>query len=325
MCKYHGQEKVESERLPFDKFKDVAEQLFPAAEEFHPTVKGEPLMTPYFEGMLEVMERFGVRLNLTTNGTLLTEEKTSGLIHLLRDVKFSFDGASKRTFEAIRNGARFEQVKENIRAATRVRDEYVAKYQQEDGFRRPTVTIQAVLMTTNIHELPDMVRLGKELGVDRVKGFNLMVLDPEFIKYSLLFDQERANIFITQAVSMARRFGLQTKYQEPFDLKRDVFRYEESGEKRRNCEFLWRQINIEPNGDVTPCCHVDAPVMGNIYREDLRTIWNNEMYQDMRASLDTTGLWECCKTCAMLDMRVLDAKAFIFVPLNIVERKEGGR
>ena len=317
MCKYHGQEKVKTKTLPFAQFKEVAEQVFPHAEEFHPTVKGEPLATPYFQEMLVTMERYGVRLNLTTNGTLLTESVMREIVPFLRDVKVSFDGARKETFEAIRKDAKFEDVVANIRTATRVRDEYIALYGTEPEFLRPSVTIQAVLMTTNISELPAMVELGSELGVDRVKGFNLMVLDPSFLQYSLVFDQERANFFIRQAQALAKTLGLQTKYQEPFDLSRNIFTYEDKRARKRPCEFLWQQINIETDGSVTPCCHPKAPVMGNVYEYDIKTIWNNEMYRDIRASLNSDLPWECCQHCAMLSMSVLDAKAFLFVPFKV--------
>jgi len=312
MCRYHGQEKILPETLPFKTFKEIGEQLFPYSKEIHLSVKGEPLLTPYFEKTIDVISQYGVRLNLTTNGMLLTPKTSEMIIPVLRDVKISFDGAKKDTFEKIRAGSRYETIIDNIRAFVNLRNQYVNSQKTNDSFYRPTITLQTVLMADNIEELPDIVKIAHYLGVDRVKGFNLTVTNPKYLNKSLLFDQQHANIYLKQALELAESFRIKAKYQELFDPNIDIFNYKDEEARKRECAFLWNQINVEVNGDVRPCCHDKSPIIGNVYKSTLKDIWNNEIYQEMRARLDSKDPYSCCKHCAMQSRKVLDAYAFIF-------------
>jgi len=66
---------------------------------------------------------------------------------------------------------------------------------------------------------------------------------------------------------------------------------------------------------MRPCCHDSAPKMGNVYENDIKGIWNNEMYQEMRKRIDSENPFDCCKHCAMISRKVVDAKAFIIYNL----------
>jgi MoaA/NifB/PqqE/SkfB family radical SAM enzyme len=43
----------------------------------------------------------------------------------------------------------------------------------------------------------------------------------------------------------------------------------------KTCPFLWKQAIIDWNGDVSPCCAPDPPVMGNVKERPFQEIWNN--------------------------------------------------
>ncbi len=49
----------------------VIAELFPTLIELHPTNLGEPFLWRHFERLCAEMDRYGVLLDLTTNGTLL--------------------------------------------------------------------------------------------------------------------------------------------------------------------------------------------------------------------------------------------------------------
>jgi len=313
MCRYHGQSKIPPEILPLETFIKIGEQLFPYSKELHPAVKGEPLLTPYLKEMINIIYKYGVKLNLTTNGMLLFPEISELIVPVLRDIKISFDGAKKETLEKIRMGSKYEAIIENIRSFVDVRDKYVNFNKEKSDFYRPTITIQSVLMTDNIEELPDIVRIAYDLGVDKVKGFNLTISDPNYLNKSLLFEQKLANKYLKKAIELADSLGIQTKYQDLFDENIDIFNYKDNKPRKRHCAFLWRQFNIESNGDVTPCCHDKSPIMGNIYKNSIEEIWNNRAYQEMRARLDSENPYDCCKHCTIQSLKVLDAYAFIFL------------
>lgn len=56
------------------------------------------LPAPLFRELCLQMERHGVLLDLTTNGTLLDDARLDWIAPIARDVKVSFDGAQKDTF-----------------------------------------------------------------------------------------------------------------------------------------------------------------------------------------------------------------------------------
>jgi radical SAM protein with 4Fe4S-binding SPASM domain len=68
--------------------------------------------------------------------------------------------------------------------------------------------------------------------------------------------------------------------------------------KLNPCHYLWQgPIYVEENGDVYPCCHAwQAPPLGNVRRETLRDIWNNDRIRAMRAAHirgDVSAFPEC--------------------------------
>lgn len=42
-------------------------------------VKGEPLLHNELEGILKILEKYNLKANITTNGTLIKEKKVSGI------------------------------------------------------------------------------------------------------------------------------------------------------------------------------------------------------------------------------------------------------
>ena len=62
-------------------------------------------------------------------------------------------------------GTRWETVLENVRTFISVRDEHAAQ-----GGNRCRVTFQLTFMEVNYAELPDVVILAAEIGVERVKA-----------------------------------------------------------------------------------------------------------------------------------------------------------
>ena len=68
--------------------------------------------------------------------------------------------------------------------------------------------------------------------------------------------------------------------------------------RRAPCSLPWRQLVINPAGDVLPCCSWSgSPTMGNIHTAPLSRIWNNERYAAVRAGLQQNDLPAACENC----------------------------
>ena len=87
---------------------------------------------------------------------------------------------------------------------------------------------------------------------------------------------------------------------------------------RYTCRFLWNELFVALNGDVTPCCIQGRPVVGNVYQENLDRIWNGEGMREMRRRLQEGDPVDCCKDCnynTMLGQGDYKEDTF-FVPLD---------
>ena len=168
---------IRKRRMAPDIFEGVLDELAPLGlGEVIPSTMGEPLMYAHFEKLVAaVAARPGVRLNLTTNGSFFPgpgghtlASWAALLLPVLSDVKISWNGASKATQESIMRGSKWETQLANLTAWVAARDALEAA-----GGNRSTVTLQLTFMTTNLAELPDIVRLALRHNVDRVKGHHL--------------------------------------------------------------------------------------------------------------------------------------------------------
>ncbi len=279
--------------MPLDLFEKVAGEAFPSAKEMTPTVMGEPLLTPYLPRVLELLSAYAMKMNMVTNGMFLTRETSVRLMPHLAKIKVSCDGASKATFEAIRRGAKFETVMDNVRRFNAVRE-------QLDLEEQPVLAFQVTLMRKNIEELPQIVELASELGVDLIIGLHVYVFDKAFENQSLLHHRELADAVIGAAEERAHDLGVATHFPAPFGGEGDGSDAGRApGERPRLCKFLWRELWVSHTGDVTPCCVPDRPVMGSIRESSLAEIWNNELYREMRRRLGSEEPFECCRNCSL--------------------------
>jgi MoaA/NifB/PqqE/SkfB family radical SAM enzyme len=126
---------------------------------------GEPLFHPYIKSVFRKALETGIELSLVTNGILFDDE----LIDMVSEfawVRVSLDAATPETYTKTRglNGNIFEKVKRNVQA--------LVKHKHKD-----TIGIGFVVFRENVHEIEQVVEMGKDLGVDNVRisaGFTPM-------------------------------------------------------------------------------------------------------------------------------------------------------
>lgn len=203
---YHNNKKRNMSDEMFGRL--MAESL-PTAEEFTLSLSGEPLATPNFDSLLEQASQYGAKLDLITNGTTLSKRRLAILIPHARRVQISVDGATKLTFEAIRLGAKFEQVMRNVRVLTRA-----SALLPEPV--RPWVSFSYTIMGSNIRELPILVRLAHDLGVPTVNCHFITVLY-DYVKNEAV-DRHKAlyNAYRREAVKAAKTLGILLNLPPPF-------------------------------------------------------------------------------------------------------------
>jgi MoaA/NifB/PqqE/SkfB family radical SAM enzyme len=194
---------VAGPHMPLDEFERIARSVFPYVERWQPSVSGEPTMSRGFEEMLDIAEQFGVKADVFTNGTLLGDAMIERLAPNIGSLTISFDGATKATFEAIREGADFDDVTGKIKRLVR----YCRERLPPD--RQPVFGLNCTLMERNIRELPDLVRLVKhELGLDHLSCYHVFPVTPEMRTQSLANHRDLARRCIDEAFRVAEQVRL---------------------------------------------------------------------------------------------------------------------
>lgn len=270
--------------LPRGLLEKIAPHLFPTLRILNLTRRGEPFVDSSLLRIVQLCRKYNVKLDINTNGTLMNRKWSERLMPLLHDVKVSIDGVNSKTFERIRRGAKLGTVLDNVKTFVQVRREIL-----EEG-EGPRLQFEVTLMQSNIDQLPDMIRLASEIGVDRVKGYHLFAFWPEFEKESLVNDKSHYNEVYVRSKEVAKELGVETGLALPFLLDGNPPTFED-----RKCPRLWRRFWIDFNGDLLPCTHPSRRVLGNVYRDNILEVWNSEAYQTLRKGEDPM-----CSRCGWL-------------------------
>ena len=323
MCEEHSghsllqiRRKAEGRRprlMPFELIERVVADAAPhGLREIIPSTMGEPLLYEHFENILALCHRYGVKLNLTTNGTfprLGARLWAKRIVPLASDVKISWNGATKATYEMVMRGGCWVKALDNVRDFVSVRNAIA-----EAGGNRCRITFQLTFMESNVAELPDMVRLAATLGVDRVKGHHLWVHFPQLEHESLLRNADsiaRWNDAVKAAHAAAHagreKDGSSVLLENIFPL--DATAVGNLATEGR-CPFLGQEAWVSTEGRFDPCCAPDAQrrnlgEFGNLKEQRFMEIWNGNAYAELIATYHNRRL--CCG-CHMRKLHKGDSK-----------------
>jgi MoaA/NifB/PqqE/SkfB family radical SAM enzyme len=271
--------------------------------EIIPSTMGEPLVYRHMDEIIDLCAQYGVKLNLTTNGTFPgrgAKAWAERIVPIASDVKISWNGARKETQESIMLGTRWERVLENVRRFIRVRDAHAAA-----GGNRCRVTFQLTFLETNLGELAAIVKLAAELGVDRVKGHHLWAHFDEIKPLSMRRSPEailRWNEAVQAAYEAAecyrRSDGKKVLLENIFPLEPGADVDIAPGAV---CPFLGKEAWVSALGRFDPCCAPDAlrrtlGEFGNVQEQGLYRIWQSPAYQELQ---DTYREHPLCQGCNM--------------------------
>lgn len=198
---------VAGPHMELAEFERIAASLFPYVTRWQPSVSGEPTMSHGFEAMLALAERFGVKAEMFSNGTLLSPKMIERLAPNLGALSISFDGATAETFEDIREGADFERVVGNIKNLVA----HCRAHLPPD--LQPFLSLNCTLMERNIRELPRLVRFASDLGLDQLSCYHVFPVTDEMRRQSLVHHPELARACIDEAFAVAAEVKLSLHVQ----------------------------------------------------------------------------------------------------------------
>lgn len=219
--------------------------------------QGEPYLNPNFLDMVSYAVKKKIYTATSTNAHFLKDDiakKTieSGLDRLI----ISIDGTTQETYQSYRVGGQLSKVIEGA--------ENVVKWKKTLKSKTPNIIFQFLVVRPNEHQIDDLKKLAKEIGVDEV-----------ILKTAQIYDYEHGNRLIPK----------QDKYSRYKKNKDGTYSIKNTFEN--SCWKLWHSCVITWDGKILPCCFDKDAIhqLGDLNTKTFAQIWKNDAYNDFRRKL----------------------------------------
>lgn len=245
------------------------EPIMDYAEEVTLMGWGEPTIHPHFNEMLEIINRHSARKYFCTNGMNLKKIKNAIFDYNVDVFAVSLDGATDETNGRIRRGSKIDVIKEDLKDIVRIK--------KERGLKYPWINFVFCAMRSNIKELPDLVRLAAEIGIDEVKVVYLTVFEESLLHETLWGHEKLVRDVFNEAIQLGGSLGIVLKL--PHYVGEDI-----AGDKmHKDCFVSWRDFFLGSDGFVRPC--MSTPIHFFEYNKnvDFMEMWNSKEYQEYRS------------------------------------------
>jgi radical SAM protein with 4Fe4S-binding SPASM domain len=220
--------------------------------------QGEPYLNPDFLDMVKYASSKKIYTATSTNAHYLTDENAkrtieSGLDRLI----ISIDGTTQEVYQQYRIGGHLNKVLEGA--------SNVAKWKKELKSKTPFIIFQFLVVKPNEHQIEDVKKIAKDIGVDDV-----------WFKTAQIYDYKRDP---NQLIPVNEKFSRYKKLQNGS--------YEYKGTLANHCWRLWHDPVITWDGLVAPCCFdKDAQhKLGDLKSKSFRDIWTNGEYREFRRKI----------------------------------------
>lgn len=216
--------------------------------------QGEPYLNRDFLDMAAYAAGKNIYTGTSTNGHYLDLETAHKTVKSgIHEVVVSIDGTTQDVYEQYRVGGSLEKALEGLRNLVHARKVLKSS--------TPAIILQFLVVGPNEHQIPEIKKLGREIGVDEV-----------VLKTAQIYDYEHGSPLIPRQERYSR-------YVKGSDGKYRIRNLLEN-----QCWKMWQGCEITWDGRVLPCCFdKDAEfLMGKLPETPFVQIWNSSAYQHFR-------------------------------------------
>lgn len=245
---------------------------------------GEPTVHPHFEEMLQIINRHSARKYFCTNGMKL-DELTDAIFENEVDVfAVSLDGATDETNSRIRRGSDINKITRDLKRIVQIK--------KERGLKYPWINFVFCAMKSNINELPDLVKLAAEIGIEEVKVVYLTVFGEDIMDESLWRHEDLVRNVFDEAIKIGEEIGIILKLPH-------ISGEDEAGDKmHKDCFVPWRDFFLGSDGYVRPCMSTPIKFFKYTKDQDFFRMWNSPEYIKYREIVNhPEKMDEPCKRC----------------------------
>lgn len=248
--------------MTLEEFKYVLKQFDKNLKSIFLYFMGEPFLNKHIYKMVKYAAEREIYVSVCTNGESIDAEELvkSGIA----EIQFQIGGINQETHDVYRKGGDLKKTLENLKATVQEKK----KYLKELGKKKYPLKIilGLILMKQNENQVQEFIKIAKEIGVDEHQIISPCVRNIEQAK---------------EFLPINRKYWL---YEEEeftggkLKIKTPLHNY---------CEWIYSTVTVYSNGDVVPCCRdINGDfVMGNLFQQTLKEIWNNNKYRAFRKKL----------------------------------------
>ncbi len=241
---------------------------------------GEPFVNPAIFDMIAYARKRNIKIVSSTNAHVFAkQEDAEKLIKSGIDViAVAIDGIKQETYERFRGAGSLETALKGIRNLV------AAKHAMNS--KTPLINFRFIPMKHNEHEIPELKKLAKSLGVD---ALSIKTLNP-YGCYSDEISEDPA--YYDKSLTTDERYHR--------------FRYEGLSENRCRirinppCIKLWDCMTILWNGDVCLCAfdYRNKYGIGNIRANSIKNVWSGIPIRSLRQQFGKDyQKMQLCKNC----------------------------
>ena len=297
---------------------DALRKAFPENPGFQVSLTGgEIFMRKDIMSVLDLFREKGYACGyLTTNGTIITDERAEALADLaaagfLKHISVSIDGPGEIHDVARGLKGTFERTCEGLRRL-------------QAAARRKHAPLRVSINTTIAHEsldaLDQMVDVAEELGVDAIGLNHLMFSTPEevaetvrligaadasaiatFVTSDPGLDIERVREKVSALEDKCRRHNVLFDFRPKVHPQLIENYYTPGAKLEGRCLYPFLHARISFSGKVYFCPFIRVEV-GDLAQSSLEEIWNSERYVDMRKRLVENGIFPVCRRCCKVEL-----------------------
>lgn len=232
--------------------------------------QGEPFLNKEFYEFVKYASSKKIYTATSTNAHFLNQETAEKIINSGLDrLIISIDGTTQEVYEQYRIGGNLNKVLDGTKV--------LVEQKKKLNSKTPYLIFQYLVVKPNEHQITEVKKLAKELGVDEVKFKTAQVYDPT-PDHPLIPENKKYS-----------------RYK--FNGKEAVIK----NNLENSCWRLWSSCVMTWDGKIVPCCFdKDAKKqMGIISENNFHNIWKGKEYFNFRkAILKSRKEIDICANCS---------------------------
>ena len=257
-CTFCPDTKRKKEFMEVESFKKIISKIKKYTNLITLHIKGEPLLHPKFD---EIVKNSEIPINVTTNGTLLLQNKEALSNKMIRQINISLHSLDKNS------GMNTKEYIEKI-------------FEAIDYIHEKNLNIYISYRLWNLKNI-----------IENSQNYEILKALESKYKVENIIEKARDNMFIKLDENIFLNQDIEFEWPS-LDTT--------SEENMGTCYGARQQLGILVNGDVVPCCLDQDGVieLGNIFEQNLDEILDSERAKNMvKGFCENRVVEELCKKC----------------------------